>query len=167
MHPGGRGEIDDRPAAKFAHGAARDLGGEELVLEVERHRAVPILFAHFVRRLALVVGGVVDEHGDRPHALANLLHRRFERGDVGEVALKKQRRRVGGADLGDEVLGRFDGDVDKSHIGLLLGEGLDHRGADARAAAGDEDDLVDERGVAGERHGARPYRFKLKGRDYP
>ncbi len=63
------------------------------MLEIERHRAVPILFADFVRRLAMVVGGVVDEHGDRPHALANLLHRRFERGDVGEVALKKERRR--------------------------------------------------------------------------
>ena len=158
MHPGGRGEIDDRPAAKLAHRAARDLRGEELVLEVERHRAVPILFAHFVRLLALVVGGVVDEHGDRPHALANLLHRRFERGDVGEVAVKKQRRGVGGADFRDELLGRLDGDIDKGDIGLLLGEGLDHRRADARPAAGDEDDLIDERGVAGEGHGARPYR---------
>ena len=145
------------PASQFAHRAARDLGGEELVLEIERHRAVPILFADFVRRLAMVVGGVVDEHGDRPHALANLLHRRFERGDVGEVALKKERRKVRGADLGDEVLGRFDGDVDKGDIGLLLGEGFDHRRADARPAAGDEDDLVDERGVAGESHGARLY----------
>ena len=72
---------------------------------------------------------------------------------------------MGGADLGDEVLGGLDGDIDKSDIGLLLGEGLDHRRADARPAAGDEDDLVDERGIAGERHGARPYRFKLKGRD--
>ena len=106
----------------------------------------------------MVVGGVVDEDGDRPHALPNLLHRRLERGDVGKVAMKKQRRGVGGADLRDEVFGRLDGDIDKSDIGLLLGEGLDHRGADARPAAGDKDDLVDERGVAGEGHGARPYR---------
>ena len=131
------------PPPKFAHRAARDLRGEELVLEVERHRAVPVLLAHFVRRLALVVGGVVDEHGDRPHALPDLLHRRFERGDVGQIAMEKERRGMRGADLRDELLGRLDGDVDEGDIGLLLGEGLDHRRADARSAAGDEDDLVD------------------------
>ena len=108
--------------------------------------------------LAVVIGGVVDEDADRPHALADLLHRRFERGNIGEIALKKQRRGMGGADLRDEVFGRLDGDIDKGHIGFLLGEGLDHRRADARSAAGDEDDLIDERGVAGEGHGARPYR---------
>ena len=49
-----------------------------------------------------------------------------------------------------------DGDVDKGDIRLLRGESLDHRRANARSAAGDEDNLVDERGVAGEGHGTGP-----------
>ena len=140
------------PPPELAHGAARDLGGEELVLEIERHRPIPILLARLVRLLALVVGGVVDQDADRPKALPNLLHRGFERGDVGEVALKKQGRRLGCADLRHQVLRRLDGDIDKGDIAFLRGEGLDHRCADAGPAPGDEDDLIDERGVAGEGH---------------
>src|SRR5271166_2006936 len=33
-HPCGRGKIDDRAAAEFSHRPARDLGGEELMLEI-------------------------------------------------------------------------------------------------------------------------------------
>ena len=51
----------------------------------------------------------------------------------------------------DQVLGRLDGDIDKGDIRLLGGEGLDHGGADSRAAAGDEDHPVEERRVAGDR----------------
>ena len=65
------------------------------MLEVERDRAVPILFAHFVDVLTLVVGGVVDEDADRAEPLARLLHRGFERGEVGQVGVEKERRWAG------------------------------------------------------------------------
>jgi hypothetical protein len=58
--------------------------------------------------------------------------------------VEKERRRMGGADFRHQLLGRLNGDVDESDIGFLLGERLDHRRADARPAAGDEDDLIDE-----------------------
>ena len=72
------------------------------------------------------------------------------------MSVRSQWRNKGGgwrgADFRHQLLGRFDGDIDKGDIGLLRGKGFNHRGADARAAAGDEDDLVDERRVAGKRH---------------
>ena len=71
-HPGDRGKIDDRTGAEFAHMRAHGLRGEELMLDVETHRAVPIRLGHRVDVLAGIVGGIVDEHADRPEALANL-----------------------------------------------------------------------------------------------
>ena len=124
------------------------------MLEIERHRPVPILFARPVNVLALIVGGVVDEDADRPQPLPDLLHRRLERGDVGQIAMEKQRRRPGSADLRHQILGRLDGDIDKADIRLLGGESLDHGGADSRAAAGDEDHPVEQRRVAGIGHRA-------------
>ena len=57
------------------------------------------------------------------------------------------------ADFRRQGLGRLDGYIHKGDIRFLRGERLDHGGADPRAAAGDEDDPVDERGVAGVSHG--------------
>ena len=136
-------------AAELAHRAAGDLRGEELVLEVERDRAVPVLFADLVDVFALVVGRVVDEDRDRPEALADLLHRRLERGDVGQVALEEERRGSGSAELRRERLGRLDLDVDEGDVRPLPDEGFDDRRADARSAAGDEDDFVEQRRIAG------------------
>jgi len=61
---------------------------------------------------------------------------------------EKQRRGMGGADLGDEVLGRSIAMSTKRHWPSGRRRPRPSR-ADARAAAGDEDDLIDERGIAG------------------
>ena len=50
----------------------------------------------------------------------------------------------------------FDGSVwtsTKATLACLRDKGLDHRRANPRSAAGDEDDLVEQRGVAGVGHG--------------
>ncbi len=52
------------------------------------------------------------------------------------------------------------GDVDKRYVRPLRDEGLDHRRADAGAAAGDEDDAIVQAGIAGVRQtDGLPWRF--------
>ena len=50
----------------------------------------------------------------------------------------------------DESLRRVGVDIDEGDLGVLTGKSLHHGGADAGAAAGDEDDAVGETGIAGE-----------------
>ena len=137
--------------------------GEELVFEVQGDRLVPVLLADFVDVAALIVGGVVDQDADRPQPLARLLHRRLERRDVGQVAFDEEGRRAGRAEPRGERLRRFGLDVDEDDVGLLPDEGLDHRRANSGASAGDEDDLVDERRVAGGGHSGLDWRWAAEG----
>ena len=83
--PADRAEVDDRAAAGRLHAGGDGLRSEELVLEVDRDARVPALGRGLVDAVALVVGGVVDQHGDRPDARAHRVDRGVERGDVGEV----------------------------------------------------------------------------------
>ena len=142
-HPGGRGEIDDRAVAELLHVRVHRLRGEELVPQIDVHRAVPVLRRHLVDRLAVIVGGVVDQHGDRPERGPHARDRRPQRLDVGEVAADEERR-MRGAPKGSPTSAsrRFAVDVDEGDLRALAGEGLDDRRADAGSAAGDEDDAV-------------------------
>src|SRR5439155_17381774 len=75
--------------------------------------------------------------------------RLLQRGHVAQVAVDEARRRA--ACLGDalaELVRCRVVDVDEGDLRLLRAEMPDDRGADAGAAAGDEDDLVAQAGVA-------------------
>ncbi len=52
-------------------------------------------------------------------------------------------------------------DVDEGDLGALFGEVLDDRGADARAATGDEDGAPREAGIGSERGHAIPLDGKI------
>ena len=112
-----------------------------------------IVRRHRVDVVAVVVGGVVDEHGDRSELGAR---RRAiaaaQRVDVGQVAVQEQRPVPALAELGDQRLRRLGLDVDEGDLGAVAGKGAHHRGADARAAAGDEHDATGQAGIAGEIH---------------
>ncbi len=70
------------------------------------------------------------------------------------MSVRSQRMKSGrclaAASRSTSALRRLGVDVDEGDPGVLTGKGLDHGGADAGAAAGDEDDAVGETGIAGE-----------------
>ena len=139
--------------------AARDLGGEELVLEVERHRTVPppSLTSSAACRWSLAA---LLTSGYRP------MRWRISSIAVSGAAMsvtctEERARKVGGADLGDEVLDASTAMSIKPHWPSAR-RSLDHRGADARPAAGTKTTLSMRR-VAGERQRSAALSFKLKG----
>ena len=94
-HVADRGEIDDRPAAGGLHAGDNGLCREEVAFQVDGHRPVPELFRDRQGVVPLVVGGVVDQNGDRP-----MRCRRFGNGgadcpDIRDIAGKKHRTLAG------------------------------------------------------------------------
>ena len=87
-HPAGRAEVDDRAAAGLLHHRVDRLGGEELVPQVHRHALVPVFGRHGVEGVAVVAGGVVDQHRDRPVGRGGL-------GDRARAAAAMSRRSQG------------------------------------------------------------------------
>jgi hypothetical protein len=67
---------------------------------------------------------------------------------VGQVAADVDRRDPSRQLLGQD-LGILVGDVEEDHLGALAHEAGDDAGADARAAAGDDDALASEAGIDG------------------
>ncbi len=117
--------------------------------QVHVHPVVPVVDRDVLPVVAVVVGGVVDQHGhaaefvDRPSA-CNL-----QRLDVEQVDLVEDRGvRCFGAAL-DRGVGVVGVDVDERDLAALAGEVLDGGAADAVSATGDEHGAVDERRVAG------------------
>ena len=142
-HPGDRGKIDDGAVAELLHVRMHRLRREELVLQVDVHRAVPRLRSDLAHPLAGIVGGVVDEHGDRPELLPNARDRRFQRINVGEVAMQEHRR---AGKVGNERFRRLVIHVDESDVRPLGGKRRDHGRPDAGRAASDEyDPILDTR----------------------
>jgi hypothetical protein len=106
--------------------------------------------------VALVVGGVVEEDAGGAVGAGGLVHRGLERRRVGDVAAEEENLGPGArGDLGGEGAGVLD--VDEGHAGALGGEALDQRGADAAAAAGDEDRGAGEVRVARAVHVPLPF----------
>jgi hypothetical protein len=142
--------IEPPPISRIERAA--NCAAKKLMLQVDRHRPVPVGLGDFGEATAGVVGGVVDQRADRPQALARLLHRRFERGEIGEVAFDEQRLLTARARPLNHLRRPLRVDVDEGDVGALGGEGLDHRRADSRSAAGNEDDAVMQAGIASVRH---------------
>ena len=155
-HPGDRGEVDDRAAAELAHLRAHGLGGEELVAEVHVDRAwsqysgVTASTSWRSSLAALLTSTPIGPSlGARPSAIACA-----ERGDVGQVAADEERpvpalpraARQAPADAVASI-------STKATLASCPAKACDHRGADAGAAAGDEDDAVREARIVREGQG--------------
>ena len=98
--------------------------------------------------MALVVGGVVDQHRGVAERGVDPRHRGAQGVDVQEVARHEQRRCT--ALAGHLPHQRFAGigiDVEKSDPGLLCRERTHECGANAGGAAGDQHDTAREAGI--------------------
>ena len=60
--PADRPQIDDGSPALAAHPSDHRLRAEEHVLQVHAETIVPIFLGDIVDRMAIIIGGVVDEH---------------------------------------------------------------------------------------------------------
>ena len=132
--------------------------GEKHVAEIGGEALVPIFGRDGFERVAVVAGGVVDEDGDVADFGVGLVDGGLELRDVADVALEEVRSVVcvGGNFFGEE-LAWFGGDVEEGDFGVLAGECFGEGGANAAAAAGDEDGFAGEVGVGAAR--GRRWRF--------
>jgi hypothetical protein len=149
-HPARRTEVDDRAAARRSHVGGHRLGGEELVLEVDRDAGVPARGCGVLDLVALVVGRVVQQRGDRPEARAHGGDRLLERRRVGDVGAQEQRR--GGRTRREPLhqrLARRDVEVDEADASALRDELFYERRADAAGSAGDEHRAASQTGITG------------------
>ena len=99
--------------------------------------------------VAQVVGGVVDQHGDRAVRRGRLRHRRLQGGDVGDVAGDEQRRGCRGVRRPRRQKAVASERWTKATCAALGEEAFGQRRADAGAAAGDEDRLAVKVGEGG------------------
>ena len=88
--PGDRREIDDRAEAQLAHLRMHGLGCEKVMPQIHVLRMVPIVGGDVGDRVALVVGGVVDQDRDRAELRAGFRDRSLQRRDVGHVAVREK-----------------------------------------------------------------------------
>ena len=98
----------------------------------------------FFRRMPLVMGGVVDEDIDRSVGLARVSDAGAQRGDIGEVDIQKVRAETLARELARKASSFLGLDVEEHDNGFLLREAPHDRFADARCAAGDENDFAGE-----------------------
>jgi len=87
-----------------------------MVAQIDRLRAVPIVRRHRVDGVALVIGGVVDQHAGRAEPGPGLADRRAQRRDVGDVAGQEQRLVRGAGKLRWRAPRRQRCDVEKRHL---------------------------------------------------
>nr|GEU28270.1 hypothetical protein [Tanacetum cinerariifolium] len=116
-------DVDDGAIALFLHAMEHGLAGKEHRALIDGDALVPVLDGDVLGGVALVVGGVVDEDVERADGVDHAGHGGLQCGDAGVA-----------------------GDIDKRHLGALLGERDHHRLADAGAAAGDEYTLAAQAG---------------------
>src|SRR5690348_3222464 len=86
--------------------------------------------------------GVVDQDEYGPEELADRCYRALQRRNVGEIARLEMHGRSRLGKLPHQGARGLHGDVDEGYLGVLRGELAHDRLADARAAAGDQNDLV-------------------------
>jgi hypothetical protein len=128
---GARGHVDDAPETRFAHARQQRLHALQRAAQVERHGQVELR-----ERLLAGLGGHHDAH---------VVHEARD-GAAGQRLLQRARRlgRVGeiGLDAAGQVVDRA---VDHHGLVAVGTAALGRGGADASAAAGDEDALFHTR----------------------
>ena len=83
--PADRAEVDDHAAALAAHARNHRLRAEELVLEVHVETIVPIVLGDLVEIVAVVIGGIVDKHVERPISLDQPVDALLRRRHIGQI----------------------------------------------------------------------------------
>src|SRR5690606_29526103 len=152
--PGDRAEVEYHATARGLHRRHHGLAHEEQVAEVGRDALVPVLGRDVLDRVAVVVGGVVDQHVDPAKRGDRRLGRDLERREVAQVAGDEAR---GAEPGGQRFAGRFV-DVEEGDFRALADEGLDQPRADPGRAAGDDDPLAGKARVSRARHAPAPSR---------
>src|SRR6185369_10953771 len=99
----------------------------------------------------VVVRGIVDEHVDWPELAADVRKQLADRCDIGQVALVVARWRGAVCETSFQLTRIRLRDVEERDAGALLRKSFDDGRADARAAAGNDDSLVAQRGIDGVR----------------
>ena len=147
LHPGGRAEVDDRPAADRRHLRNDGLADEHHVAQVHRETIVPIRDGHVREGVSFVVAGIVDEDRSGTEPRAQVGDRRAGRLDIAQVRGREGdaaslRRQAPG-----QRLAGFPRDVDEPDPHALRAQGFHHGPPDAVGAAGDEGRAAREIGV--------------------
>jgi hypothetical protein len=120
------------------------------VLQVQREPFVPEGRRHVLHRVAVVPPGVVHQHLDRAVRTDDLSQQRLVGLDVAHVAGGVDRcGQTGGTQFVGQRLPAVGPRAAEGHARALLREGPDQFRADAGAAAGDEDEPVLQRRIAG------------------
>ncbi len=137
--PADRAQIDDRAAAVRAHPRHHRLGAEELVLEVHVEPVVPIFLGDLIDVVAVVVGGIVDQHVERPAPLDQPLDAAASLRDVREIDLLERARRSARQARRDSSSFSMSMKVTSEP---WRANAFDDARANARSAAGDEHSLA-------------------------
>ena len=146
LHPGGRAEVDDRPAADLRHLRNDRLADEHHGPQVHREAIVPVRGGDVRERVSFVVTGIVDENrcGSDPRAQVG-------DGGAGRLDVAQVRGREGdAASLRGQAPGqRLAGlprDVDEPDPHALRAQGFHHGPPDTLGPAGDEGRAARESG---------------------
>jgi hypothetical protein len=108
-------------------------------------------------RVAIVVRGVVHQDVEAAEILDQPRDPGLGAGHVGQVDMLIDRRLPQAGEAGDQRLRLRIGDIEEGDVAALADKALDHAGADARSAAGDQHALalqarIEGALIASERH---------------
>ena len=135
------------PSLRGLHVLQHRLGAEELVPQVHGDAAVPVFGGDVLGPVALVMGGVVDQHRDGSQLLPDRRDGPAQRLHVRQVAVLEAHRGALPGEIGGERLGGGLVDVQEADLGVLPREGPDDGLPDAASAAGHDDHLAGEIGI--------------------
>src|SRR5699024_8172058 len=142
---GSRGQIDDGPAAAFAHGGDLVLHREEDTGEVDREETVPVVLVGLIERCRrLFDSGIVDREVDPAEFVDGRGDGRLDGACVGDVGDDGAGAPTGVPDQSGGLVQVVLADRDQGDVGAGLGAGESGGAADADAGSRDEGDLVGE-----------------------
>jgi hypothetical protein len=113
--------------------------GKEIGLLVDRHRPVIEGLIHLQRLVPLIIGGIVDQHRDRPVALAGLGDAGFQPVDISDVAAACNAACCRAFSAISSAKAEASERCTKATLAPCMQEALGQRRTDARPATGDED----------------------------
>ena len=138
------------PKPKLAHLRMNGLGGKKVMPQIHVLGVVPIVGGDVGDRVALVIGGIVDQDRDRAELRPGFRDRGLQRRDVGHVAVQKKRRPALALHRRRHRFAFCALHVDESDARMIAREGAHEVGADAGRAAADEHIAPGKTGIDGE-----------------
>ena len=145
--PADRPEIQDHTTARALHRRNGCLCGKEQMAQIHRHPLVPIGWRDLLDRVAIIIGGIVDQDVDAAQLRFDLRHHRLHGVDVAQVDRVENRRegRIAEARYQRFALGHRN--VAKGDMRTLRDKALDQSLANPAAAAADEHPFARQAGV--------------------